>query len=368
MILQTISAVNSLYVSYAHRKKKLTQMTTRLIIYFTLLSYAIASSQSRVVLIEQFTNSGCPPCAAATPILLNYIENNPQNVVAIAYHTSFPYSDSMNFENPVESAQRVNYYGVQGVPYTVMDGNVFSGTTASFNSSNSTQINARAAIKAPYDISMSSLNLTGNQLSGSFVFTPQTASNANTNLRAHLVIIEKKVLKSAYAASPGANEETQYGFVMRKMIGGSAGSILTNKTLNGQDSLTLNWTISKIKDTKEIRVVAFVQNDDTKEVYQARIFTPSIFVGVKEQAMLHSNAWEIFPNPSSGAIYLSFEENSNNESISIVNQLGETVYQQSLANSDRLVKINTQLIGGIYIVRVSSEANTSTKKLVVVRD
>jgi large repetitive protein len=367
MILQTISAVNSLYRLFSKRTKSI-KMKTRLIIYCTLLFYAIGFSQSRVVLIEQFTNSGCPPCAAATPILLNYIENNLQNVVAIAYHTSFPYSDSMNFENPIESAQRVNYYAVQGVPYTVMDGNVYSGTTASFNSSNSTQINARAAIAAPYDISMSSLNLTGNQLKGSFVFTSQSASNSNTDLRAHLVIIEKKVLKSAYAASPGANEETQYGFVMRKMIGGAAGSPIINKTLNGKDSMALNWTLSKIKDPKELRLVAFVQNNDTKEVYQARIFAPSIFVGVKELAMSHKNAWEIFPNPSSGEIFLSFEENSNIESISILNQLGETVYQQSFVNSDKLIKMNTQLREGIYFVRVTSEANTSTKKLFVAGD
>ena len=155
---------------------------------FIVMQFSFAQ---RVVLIEQFTNSGCPPCAAATPPVFNYVNNNPADVVAIGYHTSFPYSDSMYFENPAESNARVSYYTVQTVPYSIVDGNYYANFSSSFNTVIANTINTRKAIANKYNITNLNNTISGNVLNTKFVFESLNANNTNDTLRAHIVVIEK---------------------------------------------------------------------------------------------------------------------------------------------------------------------------------
>lgn len=257
-------------------------------------------SQQRVVLIEQFTNSGCPPCASYTPQVTQYADNNPATVVCIAYHTSFPYNDSMYFENPVESNQRVGFYGVAAVPFSVMDGNQFNGSSASFVSTMSTSVPARAAIVSPYAVAAQGLQISGNVLQGSMIFTSLQASNLSDSLRAFAVVIEKNVQKSAYLASPGNNTETVYKYVMRKMLPDASGAVLQNRQQGGSDTVSLSWPLQHIKSVQELRVVAFVQHITTGEIYQAGIFAPVVITGLQDMTTDFNPT--IYPVPASEMI------------------------------------------------------------------
>jgi hypothetical protein len=77
-------------------------------------------------LIEQFTNSGCPPCAASIP----GIDANLNSVLMLAYHTHYPYSDSMFYENSLQSDSRFPYYNATSVPNSIVDGYNFDGHSA----------------------------------------------------------------------------------------------------------------------------------------------------------------------------------------------------------------------------------------------
>ncbi len=134
-------------------------------------------AQNRVVLIEQFSNSSCAPCGAISPSVYAFASGNQANVAAISYHTQFPYNnDSMYFENPVEATNRVNFYSVQGVPNSVLDGNVFNGSTNTFFPNISSLVANRLNVAPRYQIQASALTLNGNQLTGSFKFTSPTAN------------------------------------------------------------------------------------------------------------------------------------------------------------------------------------------------
>ncbi|MBA2612738.1 MAG: hypothetical protein H0U95_12245 [Bacteroidetes bacterium] len=274
----------------------------------TILALCVISLQfafaQRVVLIEQFTNSGCPPCAAYSPPVFNYVNNNPADVVAIAYHTYFPYSDSMYFENTTESTARVNYYGVASVPYSVVDGNYYSNTSSNFNPVIASTINSRKAVANKYAINNVSTIISGNLLSTKIAFESLHPNNFSDSLIAHIVVIEKNVLKSSYAASPGANTETNYEYVMRKMLPNQSGSLLINKNLNGKDTITFNWPMQKIKNNAEVRVVAFVQNKNTKEVYMANLFSTNISTGLNER-LADGLSFKTFPNPANDVLYIT---------------------------------------------------------------
>lgn len=337
----------------------------KIVFAFTLLLTASQISfAQRVVLIEQFTNSGCPPCAASTPPVFNYVNNNSADVVAIGYHTSFPYSDSMYFENPTESNARVAYYNVQTVPYSVVDGNYYANFSSNFNSVIANTINNRKAIANKYNITNVSSTIAGNNLNTKLVFESLSASNVNDTLRAHIVVIEKNVLKSSYAASPGANTETNYEYVMRKMLPSQNGSYLINRNLNGKDTITLNWTMQKIKSNAEVRIVAFVQNKNTKEVYMANLFSTNITTGLNEMKK-DGLSFNIFPNPANDFLSINTSNLSRDASLKLIDVLGKTVLTENIAANNTLLLNVSSFKKGIYFAILNDGANSVSKKILI---
>ncbi|MDP1745653.1 MAG: T9SS type A sorting domain-containing protein [Bacteroidota bacterium] len=309
----------------------------------------IGFAQQRVVLIEQFTNSSCPPCASYSPLVYDHVNNNPTICCAVAYHTSFPYSnDSMYWDNTTESDQRVGYYAVSGVPYSIVDGNVYDGPSTVFTSGISSIVGNRAAVAPKYIIQSTNFILNGNQLSGSFKFTSADPSNSGENLVAHIVVIEKNVLKSAYLASPGSNSETSYEYVMRKMLPDADGTVLVNTANNGSDSTLINWTLHKIKDIDELRVVVFVQNNTTKEVYQAQLFNPDKIASIKEVSF--ANSFSVFPNPAKDEITISWGTNTNIRFIRLYNSLGQVVHSEVVNAGVPDIRLITDLPTGMYFI------------------
>lgn len=333
-------------------------------ILFCFVSICSIIPAQRVVLIEQFTNSGCPPCAASTPPVFNYVNNNLADVVAIGYHTSYPYSDSMYFENPVESNARVAYYGSFGVPQSFVDGNYYSNSSSNFIPVMANTINTRKAIANKYNISNANTTITGNNLNTQIIFESLSASNVNDTLRAHIVVIEKNVLKSSYAASPGANSETNYEYVMRKMLPNQVGSFLINRSLNGKDTIAFNWAMQKIKNNTEVRVVAFVQNKNTKEVYMANMFSTNLSTGVTENNNeLYS--FQAYADPRFKTIRVTADKIKNTANIVIIDMSGKKVASENILPGETILMSTSSFNAGIYLISLNDGINLKSKKIIV---
>jgi thiol-disulfide isomerase/thioredoxin len=330
---------------------------------FGLISFAKA--QTRTVLIEQFTNSSCPPCATAVPVVYNFAYNNPLTTTVVSYHTLFPYAnDSMHFENPTDANARVAYYGVNSTPISVFDGNVYQGNTATFGASIGTSVANRVLVAPRYGIAPLTLGMQGNELTGSIKFTSLVANKALDSIIGHVVVVEKSVLKTAYAASPGANSETSYGFVMRKMIPSALGTPLLNRGINETDTVNFVLDLTNIKNRNEVRVVCFVQNETTKEIYQAGIFTPTIdLVSLEEIEIQHSIS--VYPNPSQETFNVVLGEARKLENISIFNMLGELVYAVKLDGSSNAAEVHSNLSNGIYVLRIFDGVNYQNRTITV---
>jgi len=75
---------------------------------------------NRLVLLEMFTGSGCPPCVAADLAFDAAMERyGEDNVIALAYHENIPAPDPMVAAN---NDDRRKYYSVTGVPTFEIDG------------------------------------------------------------------------------------------------------------------------------------------------------------------------------------------------------------------------------------------------------
>lgn len=68
------------------------------------------------------------------------------------------------------------------------------------------------------------------------------------------------------------------------MLPDETGTVLLNTGLNETNEVSLTWTADNFKDLSQLRVVAFVQNTATKEVYQAEISAPEISTGLATPA------------------------------------------------------------------------------------
>ena len=105
--------------------------------YLYLLSFLLITNsvfaQNRLVLIEEFTNTGCNPCASWSPELDAVIENRLGDCIAIKYHSSYPNrNDEFYNYDPVTQQKRHDFYGVDGVPATYVNGEALYFRTSSY--------------------------------------------------------------------------------------------------------------------------------------------------------------------------------------------------------------------------------------------
>jgi thiol-disulfide isomerase/thioredoxin len=328
------------------------------VLLFVLIKIS-AIAQTRVVLLEQFSNSGCPPCASSTPPIINYVNSNPNKIAAIVYHTPFPYLDSMYYENPTESDARVSFYGSFGVPYSILDGNYYRNNSSTLLNSLNNTVNTRAAVNTTFSISKNNISLVNRNLTGSIKFS-SLSNNTSDDLAAFIVVVEKRVEKSDYKASPGNNSETYYSYVMRKFMTNVNGYTLTKKAMNEEESIPFTWTVENFKDLQELRIVAFVQNLSTKEVYQSVLFNPfETSTGITKQEL--NNEFEAYPNPSRGSVTIETKSVTNFK-LNIYDTFDKLISSEHVnTNTYQIENLST----GIYIVQLITTEGVANKKIII---
>jgi hypothetical protein len=232
------------------------------------LTVGLSAQSQRMAVLEHFTQASCAPCATYNPLVKQYLTANPTNRTAIKYQTSWPGVDPMNAHNPTQVADRVTYYGVTGVPNVVIDGNVAQGNPGTlFANGQSSTMDARVGVAAQFDITV--FHTLSNDLSAVNVDAVMTSTTAvaNANLKAHIVVVEKHIV---FASAPGSNGETDFYNVMKRMLPNSNGTDLQDVWANGNTVvLSESWNFTNVYNIGDLAVVVFIQDDVTKEIYQA---------------------------------------------------------------------------------------------------
>ena len=253
------------------------------------LPLILSGQAQRKVLIEEFTNASCGPCAAQNPDFNALLEANEVKVVPLKYQINFPGFDPMYQQNPSEVQTRMDYYGVDGVPSAWIDGILpdddYAGGVGDWDVAgggyeggpygyNQEVIDFQYQVETPLtieidhnvaeDFSMVTIDVKVKNVSD------EAFGLANGKL--HVVLFEKEI---NFPFAPGSNGEVDYTYVMRKMYPGDEGTVL-GAILPG-DSLEVSFMeplpdyfYSKIS----VGALAFVQDDSDKLVYQAEISEP----------------------------------------------------------------------------------------------
>lgn len=256
----------------------------------------IYGQAQRMVFIEESTNASCGPCASQNPAFNRLLEANYDNVVALKYQWYFPGFDPMHEQNPGEANNRTAYYGINGVPTCAIDGTVPSG---SYNGGgwtgyaggpygfNQTVIDNQLTRPTPLEMNLThELNDDFTKISVNLVI--KNLSTGDFTLqegKVRIALYEKEIV---FDRAPGSNGEREFYDVMRKMLPDASGTDMT--TIAAGDSMVMSMTDVDIPDyvynIGELGVVAWVQDDFSKSVFQAGRSAPNLVgfgdVGIEE--------------------------------------------------------------------------------------
>lgn len=246
--------------------KKLALLLT-LAFGLTLTAFA---QHSRRVMVEEFTNASCGPCAANNPAFNATLDANADFVTPLKYQVWWPGFDPMYNQTKADVDPRVAYYGVTGVPNGIENGVNFgvpggysaSAIEAAYNNLTPVTMTVTHSLSADYK----SVNVT-------VAVTSDAALTGNLTLRA--AVAERNIV---FAAAPGSNGEKEFSHVMRKMLPNSDGTPTGNFAAGETKTYNFTWQLANFYNLNEIEVVAWLQDDDSQEVWQSEISVPNTVI------------------------------------------------------------------------------------------
>ena len=221
----------------------------------------------RTVLLEEWTSSTCGPCAANNPTIDAFVGARFDSIVPIKYHMNWPApgNDPMYLYNPAQANDRRNYYGVNSVPNVIMDGVVDPSYPYSSPSSLPGAFYPRKNVGTPIAMSVTDTRISNGDSVRADI-TVQVLSPLNPGdyyLRVHAV--ERHI---KYTTAPGTNGEKDFYDVFRKAYPNSLGTSIPTEV--GTYNFTITYALDKaVWVDSMIYTAAFVQNDQTKEVFNS---------------------------------------------------------------------------------------------------
>ena len=316
------------------------------------------------VLVEYFTSASCYYCSVFDPGMEKIIAQDNDFVIGLAYHNLLNGNpDPMfNSSNSNDFYIRYNYYSVEGFPSAYINGKFSSNLlydNSEYDLGQNTSKDTIIEIKNPM------AKLSGDNLTFSADFVADKKISAN--LKAFMAIIEQEI---DFDFSPGTNGQTNFPWVMRKMIPNSLGTALPS-SLNIGDSKTISgsWKVdATIYNRNQLKVIFFVQNYTTKEMLWAAMLQPTM--GIHENKNV--NIETIFPNPAKDQTTIYFNlTKPENINLQIRNMLGEVVFTKNLGlisvgKSNYTLNVEN-LNSGYYSVELINANGCAVKKLSIIK-
>lgn len=245
----------------------------RFFFLFLIICSLTAYSQTiRKVLLEEGTNASCGPCASQNPKYLAWIDKNKSRVIPIMYHAWWPgKTDPMYLYDSNMNKARINYYGIAsiGVPAGVMAGQFVTPTGNNYKGSVGdtaawTLGLAKQEFYSPLQIDVKIKHTNGTGKVNVDVFS--SANLKNKMLR--VVVCESH----HHYDNAGSNGEKEFYFVARQMLPDFNGTPITleaGESKSYEFSFSVDTTFADTTYKDSLYAVAFIQDDLTKEVYQA---------------------------------------------------------------------------------------------------
>ena len=297
---------------------------------------------SNLPLFEEFTSSTCSPCASFNSNTMNPFTNNHGNdITLIKYQMNWPQSGDPYYTD--EGGVRRSYYSVSAVPSLFVGGENVPASSSGVNNA----FNSENAEDAFMEMS-GQFTLQGSEITASVTITPYVTGD----FTAHIAVIEKET-----TGNVSSNGETSFKHVMMKMLPDANGTSVS--LVDGTPtslSYTFDMSSTHVEELSDLAVVAFVQDDVTKNVMQS-LYMPN--EGASVNQFVFKNI-KVYPNPSYGKIILETQENIT---YSVLDIDGRTIIPENNTANNEVINLNN-LPAGIYFLKLSNNQHTELRKII----
>lgn len=321
-------------------------------------------TRDKNVLVEHFTNNSQSESQEANTKLNELIALAKDDAIDIQYHTSFPGVDTFNIHNSADPGARVLYYGIGYPPLTLLDGGTQSEDVFDYNPDAPEKADVDILALSPALFSLKIIDSKNqNTISGS-IETTAKGSITSRQISLHIVVVED--IKSQVDGS-----EVVYRDVVKKMLPSAGGTPFNRAWAEGDmETVNFTWDYKNVYNPQNLRLVAFLQDETSHEIFQVGVDTTSLIDGVENNPVVTGN-WKalVFPNPVSDWLNIEFPEtNDTFFKLQIISLNGKLVWEDNIQKGVSRYEMETvNFKNGVYFVRILNRNSViSTSKLVIV--
>ena len=257
-------------------KKLILSLILSLLFLFNFIFVGETFAYDKKSLVERFTNASCAPCATLNNAWYNVTTQsliNSGSISHIVYNVNWPGpNDPMYLLNSTDNMARRTYYGVSWVPWPIINSVYFDYETLGQTQFVNT-VNAGNAEYAPFNIVISQGTISNNLIEvGVKIIRDPNDVTTFGNVKLRVALTEKTI---DFGSPPGSNGESEFYSVCRKMMPNAGGTSFTIPAPGDSIMISLQYSPTaeflQAVNMDSMRVVAFIQDDNTKEIYQSNM-------------------------------------------------------------------------------------------------
>lgn len=333
----------------------------------------------RKTLFEGFTSSTCGPCVLGNTTLHKVLDARPGKYTVVKYQMHFPSTGDPYVT--AEGKARASFYGntalTVGIPRGYVDGkwdaNTQGLTTDIFDSYNENASFLKIA---------TSQTRTDNKFDFNIDVTP-VSTIASSQYKMFFAVVERTTVNNV-----ATNGETEFHWVMKKMLPDNNGTTFTMPAKNVTSNQKFTWTVpgsyrlpqdgqaanminlateNSVEELWDLVGVVWIQNINTKEVLQSEWTLPVGATLGNKELKVENMGMSIFPNPTSGSFTVKLDKSAENLQVTITNLAGQTVMAKEFGKGLEKEFDCSSLNNGIYMVTISNGETKTTQKLIINR-
>lgn len=329
--------------------------------------YSDTSSLSNMLpVMEVFTANWCPPCK----VMNTYLNPTLEKLRGMKAINMVKFQMRPDAYSITEGEKRYMYYydmagGSVPAPIFNASSNMLRWPAETYNDwMEKLEKDAVEMSKKKSLINMSIKNLTVDTITGAAQFDVEITAVCDMSASLVTVVTEGTTKKNR-----GSNGETEFHWVAMTLPGGDAGEKFDIKAGEPKTfSYEVDLSKTNMEEYKDMEVVAFVQNVDSRQIFQSTFF--DFYEGEVESGPGAANEGNnlldgisIYPNPVRDNAHISGLENADIQMFDIT---GRVVYTQQGVSGDMEISTDNFRAGN-YLLRITQKGETKTHKISIVK-
>lgn len=317
--------------------------------------------RDQIVLLEQFSSTLNLESVSVNTDIQGDVAFSGTDVIRINYFTDLSndsqFADEINLRNKVDPGAKSAFYGIVDVPSISISGSPFDldiSDPSYLISMKSTLQNAK--LRNPeFLININAAVTADNYLNVDADFEALSDFNSDSELSLNIAVLEPEIILTEATGLYNAGESVYN--VLRVMLPDAAGQYVSGPILQGDilQIQNLAWEITNMRNTDSIAVVAFVQDLNTKEIYQAEALGIN---GIQNALGIDDlSGLSVYPNPADRNVTIEFERSIEENNLWVLyDQTGREVLKGSVEKGAKTLTIDTkEVIAGVYLISISND-------------